>query len=569
VAPEEDLVGRHANPVPEDVDLVRRSPLAAWSARVAIGMALVLAFAGGIGLSFLDPAKVVDLLPGENSQGTCPSVPVSVVVAPELDSVVTSVLTPLQRRRVDGGCLSVDVRAQEPSQTIASAGVLPRDRMPQLWIPDSSLWLLRAGDLPVTPLGSVATSPVVVVASPADAKKLDDAGTWAETLDGSRSLALLHPDTSAVGLLALSAVAGTAGAQPGPALAALLHAVKFDGSSTAMAAMESLRVSGSQGAEIAVVAEQTVLGAQAGWKKADFVPVYPDPGSPTLDYPLTKINGALWSAGQQAGANLIAQTLSGTAGSEALRSAGFRSPKGTISETDPVQVPAKVKPLPAPSPKDLAAIAKLLTELAPPTRMLAVLDISTSMRAPVESGQTRVDLVRDVVKVAAASLTDDARVGLWLFASELDGKKDYKEVAPIRRLDADVHAGTTQRQLMVSAAQRLPDQLVTGGTSLYDTAFAAVSEMVRTYDPEASNVVVMITDGVNEDSTGLKLPQVKAKLRALTKDKPVRLIAIAVGPDTDMKSLSALAGATVRGKAYKVMHAQELQQVLFDALSSR
>jgi hypothetical protein len=333
--------------------------------------------------------------------------------------------------------------------------------------------------------------------------------------------------------------------------------------------MESLRLKGSQGAEIAVVAEQSLLSAQAGSQQPDFVAVYPRPGSPTLDYPLTKINGALWSAGQQTGANLVLQLLTSPAGGQALRAAGFRSPQGEISGTEPVTVPQKVKPLSLPAPKDLASVAKLLTELAPPTRMLAVLDISTSMKAPVDGGQTRIELVRDVVKVAAASLTDDARVGLWLFASELDGRRDYRQVAPIRRLDAELRPGLTQRDLMVSSAQRLPSRLVTGGTSLYDTTFAAVGEMVRTYDPEASNVVVIITDGVNEDSAGLKLNQLKAKLHRLTRDQPVRVIAIAVGPDTDLRALGILARASAHGKAYQVLHAQELQQVLFDALSSR
>jgi Ca-activated chloride channel family protein len=562
-------VGRHASATPEAADTGRRSPLAAWSARGAVAVVLVLAFAAGIGLSFLDPSRLLRALPGTSDGEACPSVLVTMVVAPEISAAIAGVVAPLQAHRVDGGCLAIEVRAQNPLQTIASASVLPKDRLPQLWIPDSSLWLGRTGQLSVSPQGSVASSPIVVAARPAEAKALQAAGSWNQTLDGSRSIALLHPDSSAIGLFTLAAVAGTAGRdKAGPALAATVHAIALDGSTTAMEALDALQTSGRHATRIAIVSEQSVVHAQAGSQHPEVVPVYPAPGSPTLDYPLVRIGETTWSAGQRDGAALITSALLGEAGARALGAEGFRTPEGLIANPEPLVVPEEVEALPRPEETALASIAALLTELAPPTRMLAVLDISTSMKAPVKGGHTRVELVRDVVKVASAALADDSKVGVWLFASELDGKKDYLPVIPMRRLDAEVGAGT-QRDVIVKAAGKLPGQLVTGGTSLYDTAYAAIKDMVSSYDPDAGNAVVIITDGVNEDSTGLKLKEVRSKLRKLTKEKPVRIIAIAVGPDTDLKALSKLAGATPHGKAYKVLEASQLQAVLFDALSSR
>lgn len=560
-------MGRHASPLSTEDDGAR-SPVATWVARLAIGLALLLAFGVGIGLSFVDTSALIAKLPGQGPQGSaCPSAQVALVVSPEVKPVVDDLVTPLQRRRVMGECLTVDVTAQEPYQTVASASILPRDRWPQLWIPDSSAWLNKSGELTVISEGTFATSPLVV-ATRSDDASLPKGATWAQVLGGRDSVALLHPDTTATGIGGLAAVAATAGEKSAAALTATMHAIVQDGAATATSPLQALEAGGEYRATLAVTSEQSVIASQKGTGTAEIVPFYPAPASPLLDYPVGRISGALWSDAQREGARLILDALTGQTAAAALHAAGFRTPDGTTSDAAPLTIPETVDVMPPPTTEAVDSITTLLTDLAKPTRMLTVLDVSTSMQALADARRTRIQLVGDVVRAASAGLDGNARVGIWAFASDLDGSKDYRELAPIRKLDDD-SAGTTQRQLILDAADDLADHLVPGGTSLYDTAYAAVKEVADTFDPTCSNAVVMITDGVNEDSSGLTLKQVKAKLKQVTADAPVRFIAIAVGPDTDLSALQQMAGATPQGKAYKVEEASQMQAVLFDALSSR
>jgi uncharacterized protein YegL len=99
---------------------------------------------------------------------------------------------------------------------------------------------------------------------------------------------------------------------------------------------------------------------------------------------------------------------------------------------------------------------------------------------------------------------------------------------------------------------------------------AAVGEMQATYDGRASNVVVLLTDGRNLDSTGLTLDEAVGRLKkARTEGGAVRLIAIGIGGDADMPSLRRLAAATPGGQAYEARDPADLQAVLLDALARR
>src|SRR4051794_7004573 len=72
---------------------------------------------------------------------------VAVVVAPELESVAGELLAdPVE---LDNGvCAVAAVRAQQPLQTVGDLGALGADALPDVWVPDSSLWVARAGDAP-------------------------------------------------------------------------------------------------------------------------------------------------------------------------------------------------------------------------------------------------------------------------------------------------------------------------------------------------------------------------------------------------------------------------------------
>jgi hypothetical protein len=69
--------------------------------------------------------------------------------------------------------------------------------------------------------------------------------------------------------------------------------------------------------------------------------------------------------------------------------------------------------------------------------------------------------------------------------------------------------------------------------------------------------------------TSLTLPALIKQLEAMNApDKPVPVIMVGLGPDTDVGAMSQIAEATV-GAAYTAEHPQDLGNVLVDALSQR
>ena len=62
--------------------------------------------------------------------------------------------------------------AQEPLQTVGDLGALDAGAVPDVWVPDSSLWAARAGEAELEDAGSMASSPVVLATSRAAADAL-------------------------------------------------------------------------------------------------------------------------------------------------------------------------------------------------------------------------------------------------------------------------------------------------------------------------------------------------------------------------------------------------------------
>jgi hypothetical protein len=218
-------------------------------------------------------------------------------------------------------------------------------------------------------------------------------------------------------------------------------------------------------------------------------------------------------------------------------------------------------------PKDVAGLFARLSSLAAPSRLLAVFDVSTSMRSPVGRG-TRVTLARDAAKSALTLFPDTSAIGLWVFARKMQGADDWKQLLPTKALDAAVD-GKTQRDALRQQLDSLPGRLSPGGTGLYDTTLAAVRAARADYDPRSVSSVVIITDGKDEDDGSIGLAPLAAKLKAeVDPTRPVKVIGIGLGPDADLSALKKIAEAT-GGSAYSALDPKDLQTVLFDALRKR
>ncbi|MGY5882483.1 VWA domain-containing protein [Modestobacter lacusdianchii] len=496
---------------------------------------------------------------------------VRVTVAPELGPLAEQLLSdplPLD----DSACAVAEVTATEPLQTLAALGSLDAAALPQVWVPDSSLWAARAGSTQLEAAGSLATSPLVLATSRAAADELGWTATpptWGEALGTGRPLAVPDLAASAEGLSVLAAVRQSLGGDE-DADNAVVQAVLAAGRGDVPTVADALAAGTDGGADapLVPVSEQEVLTTNRAAGSDSLVAVYPSDGSPALDYPVLRVGAPEGDAA--AAVDAAVSALTADAAAAEARAAGFRDQDGTapegagagtgVQEAAPEQLQL--------DPAALQALLGRLASLATPSRLLTVIDVSTSMNAPAGNG-TRATLARDATKSALTLLPDSYSGGVWAFAYQLDGERDWVELAPLRTFGADA-GGQTHRELIDEQFDTLPSLLSPGGTGLYDTTLAAVRAAREAYDPNAVNSVVLITDGDNDDDeAGIQLEQLLSTLRAEADPaRPVKVIGIALGPDADLGALEQIGEAT-GGAAYQALDPEDLQGVLFDAIRRR
>ena len=495
---------------------------------------------------------------------------VAVVVAPELEPVASELLAePVQ---LDGGvCAQAEVEAQEPLQTVGDLGALEADALPDVWVPDSSLWVARAGEAPLEPVGSVATSPVVLGTSREAVESLGWAETapgWGQALAGEQALAVPDLATSAEGLAALSAVRTALGADE-DADNAVVQTVLAAQRGQAVSVADGLAAARDGGADapLVPVSEQEVYASNSGTGDSSLMAVYPSDGSPSLDYPVVRV-GSPSGAAATAVAATVRTLTSDTARTAALE-AGFRDSDGAATaDTEGTGIQEAAPTNLALDPAGVQALLARLSSLASPSRILTVFDVSASMEAPVGDG-TRATLARDAAKATLSLVPGDYALGLWVFAYRLQDDRDWAELVPTRELDADA-GGRPQRDVLDAELDTIPDRLRRGGTGLYDATLAAVRAARDDYDPTAVNSVLVLTDGTNEDDDGgLELDRLLDTLRdEADDDRPIKVIGVALGPDADLGALERIAEVT-EGAAYSAVDPADLQTVLFDALRQR
>ena len=223
------------------------------------------------------------------------------------------------------------------------------------------------------------------------------------------------------------------------------------------------------------------------------------------------------------------------------------------------------KPLPA---AQRAAALGLWTAVRTDMRMRAVMDVSGSMRATAGK-RTRMELAQAAAKTAMDSFPQTSQVGLWEFSTDRDGVgKDYRELQPIRPLTAQTSTGDTHKDVLNAEFEKMVDS-VRGDTGLYDTLLASYRSVKASYEPGFVNSVVLMTDGVNDDRSGLSLEQLLAALKAERDSKrPVRVILIGLGDQTDAATLERIA-ETAGGASYVAQDPQDITSVFIEALMAR
>lgn len=185
------------------------------------------------------------------------------------------------------------------------------------------------------------------------------------------------------------------------------------------------------------------------------------------------------------------------------------------------------------------------------------------MLEPAQSGLRRIDIFQQAAVGALQKLSGEVELGVWIFSTNRVGSQPWEDLSPIDPLGDAAHS-----QQIGGIIGSLPSQ-VRGDTGLYDTTLAAVARVRESYDPTKVNSVLLITDGRNDNPGGIDLATLLADLaKANDPLKPVPVILIGFGPDTDQDSMTMIARAT-GGAAYSASKPEDLGLVLVDALSQR
>ena len=467
---------------------------------------------------------------------------VTVLASPDIAPVITEIAEGV-------ACTTYTVEAQ-PSLAVATSFAGGKAPEAQVWIPSSPAFAAALTDAGVSvEVGPVvATSPVVLAAEKSVFEErtadLADEPTWADLVTAELPLVVGDP-------------------QQDPAtMAALLSAHTGLGDSDAARALtSSLMVKLAQNAvadPLAVVQAggpifaPTTAGQVAASTDSDLelVGLTPRGGAGSLAYPYVVLPGAQDAPGVAE----LREALLAPEAAPVFEASGLAAGDGAVTTPDADAV---------------QSLTQEWTTLQPPSRLLAVIDVSGSMDEKVGEA-SRIQITSQAAERGLGLFPDDSAVGLWVFSTDRgpDGE-DYVEVLPVRQLTADVD-GQTQRELLQKASSSMDEDMTTGDTGLHDTILAAYLHMQEDWQEGFVSSIVLLTDGVNDDSTGgLSEDELIAELEDVADpERPVRLILIGMGPDVDSSALERVAQAA-GGVAYTAEDPRDIGQVFVQAIAAR
>lgn len=521
----------------------------------------------------------------------------TVAAAPDVASTVSQAATAWAKTR---SCVAVTVTPTDPAD-VAAAVVAQNGaaltglgqagtklHVPDVWIPDSSIWLQRlrvvSASLVPTSATSIAFSPVVLALPQPMAAQFGwpaKSPTWADllgklgTAGGRMRIGLVDParDASGLsGLLALTtAVTSVPGADAQTATVGLMRSlatgrslVRADLLGKFPRATDQATIASSLA--LAPLTEQTLLGYNAGGPPVPLAGLYLKPSLPAMDFPYAIMPGAPPDVAALAD-SLRTSALSGAAFRNQLAAVNLRGAGGAFGtgrSPGPGAPATAAQTTGAIDPRIVEQVLSTWSAVTQPGRLLAVLDVSGSMLTPVP---TAGNLTREQVAVRAAaqglSLFDDNwSVGLWVFSTDMDGTKPYRQINPIIPL-------STQRP----RAQAGLDQVVpkkNGNTGLYDTVLAAYKTVQQDWDPGRSNSLVVMTDGQNDNPGGLTLDQLTGELQKVVNPKrPIQLIMVGIGTEVSQTELKKVVSAAGGGGAFFAPDPSKIGQIFLQAIALR
>ncbi|MFG2057040.1 substrate-binding domain-containing protein [Micromonospora sp. NPDC048930] len=499
---------------------------------------------------------------------------------------------------------SVDVAAAVASKhgaTLAGVGQASGTAVtPDVWVPDSSSWLLRlksGGATAFAPANgsSIARSPVVVAVPEPVATRFgwpDKKLGWADLLrqvtsDKPLRAGIVEPTQDAAalsGLLSLTAAANSTGNPPGDpkaseAMVGALRALATNRSSLRQDLLARFPRSSdptaiANGLGAAALSEEDVIAYNSTKPPIPLAALYLEPSPMPLDYPFAVLPGiepAKASAAKVLFEVLTTPGFKNRLAAQSLRAPdgnwgqGFKAPQGAPSPANGGG--SAVPPTGQGGAADLDPVAiqqatSFWSVATQSGRMLSVIDVSGSMKQKVATAN---GATREQVTVAAAtqglSLFDDSwSIGLWTFSTNLQGSQDYRQLVPIRPLSGN------RRALQQGLASIRPSS---GNTGLFDTLLAAYKTVQQDWEPGKVNSIVLFTDGKNDDDNGISQKQLIDQLKKIRDpEQPVQLIIIGIGNDVSKAELDPITAIT-GGRTFVTIDPTKIGEIFLQAIALR
>ncbi len=428
-------------------------------------------------------------------------------------------------------------------------------QLPAVWVPDSTAWLTRVAAVDRSaflenPL-SIASSPVVVAMPAAAAAKVGGAVKVASVGSlmapgGLLTLGVAEPRRDSAGLAAAQLLNDTL-APSEEALPGLVRTfrgiVKTTGTTDLLASLGTKATAGP-------ASEQAVYAYNATKPPNPLVGVAFEPAAPRLDYPYAIRSGLPAELAQAA--ELFRDVVLGSSG--VLFQYAFRTPGGGAGPGFPDPPPP-----PGGGGDALTDATKIARTLAlwgaanAPSRTLALLDVTSSMGSPI-GGSTRSDVMTAAAQAGLELFTTDSKVGLWAFAAQ------HQEVLPIADL-------TAARKAELQARMGGAGPTGSNQAQLYQTLLEAYQAMLNGYEPGRPNLIVVLTDGADSDTSQLRREQFKQDVQKLVDPtRPIRVVLIGIGAGAaDVSALQEIA-AVMGGGYFPLTSPEQIQGIFLNAL---
>jgi Ca-activated chloride channel family protein len=540
-----------------------------------------------------------------------PQVGLTVVSSPDQSKILSALAQAWTETQpaVQGRCAAVEVVTKSSADVAAALSPTwdPRrdGSRPDVWAPDSTAWTRYASARP-TAAGmipadqpSLARSPVVL----AMPRPMAEALGWPQRQVGWNDLAtnfgvgspgwskyghpewgkfrtgMTDPVRSTAGLHALLAITDFNNDEK-VSDAELKNALGFSRSVTTYTndtdgLFEQLQKADEAGKAMSFLSafpalERDISDYNANGPKVPLAALYPPEGMADADHPFVVLN-ALWvdPLRKQIAQDFLSY-VRGPEGRKAYADSAFRGPDRSAPQMltrargfEPT-INAVQRSILLPEQVTRTVIA--WTALRKRANLLSVIDVSGSMETLVPgTGKSRLEIARAAALMGLQTFNPDTQVGMWVFSTDQTPTTDYRELVPIGPVGGQ-YQGSLRRDAITRALNAVQPK---GNTGLYDTALAAYKEAKRAYQPGRLNLVVLMTDGKNQDTVGLSREAFFAALkREVDPNRPVAMLTIAYSEDAaldDLEEMSKITG----GKSFSSKNPSDIQKVFLAALFGR